>query len=323
MGSDGAPGTEISGALAALEDGSDDLVLLLVGDREQIETELSRQTVLPDDRLEIIHAPDRVSSSEAPASVVRRNPNSSIVTGLELQRSGGADAFVSAGPTGAVMAASLFVLKRLSGVDRPTVGTLLPTTDKSHLLMVDAGANVDCKPHHLVQFAHLGHIYAQDLMGRERPRIGLLNIGEEEEKGDELSVEAFGLLAESGLNFIGNVEGRDIIGGRCDVLVTDGFAGNVLLKFYESVAGFIISVLERERGRIRKPVDLETIFQILDYAEYGGAPLLGVNGLSIICHGQSPPKAIRNAIGVAARAIRSSMIAHIARQLAENAGESP
>ena len=183
--------------------------------------------------------------------------------------------------------------------------------------MLDAGANVDCKPEHLRQFAHLGHIYAQDLMGRPDPRIALLNIGEEPTKGDELTVEAHRLLAvEGGLNFIGNVEGRDIIQGRCDVVVCDGFVGNVLLKFYESVAEFTIGLLRRETEEIGSTLDLERVFRVLDYTETGGAPLLGVGGVSIICHGESPPRAIRNALSVAERAVRSDMVDHIARELA-------
>ena len=322
MGSDSAPAPEISGALDALADRPGDLTVVLVGDRELIQAELDRHGASGNDRLEIVHAPERVSPNESPAAVVRRKPGSSIVTGVGLHRRGQVDAFVSAGPTGAVMAASVFVLKRLPGVDRPAVGTLLPTTSRSHMLMLDAGANVDCRPHHLLQFGFLGHIYAQDLMGRESPRIGLLNIGSEPEKGDERTLEAHRLLSQSELNFIGNVEGRDIIHGTCDVLVTDGFAGNVLLKFYESVAGFVIRVLDRERSRIRTPLAPSTI-EILDYAEYGGAPLLGVNGVSVICHGRSPPKAISKAIGVAARAVDTSMIRHIAHYLGETAARIP
>ena len=168
-----------------------------------------------------------------------------------------------------------------------------------------------------MQFAHLGNIYAQDLMGVERPRVALLNIGEEPEKGDELTVEAHRLLAaEPGLDFMGNVEGRDIILGVCDVVVADGFVGNVLLKFYESVAEFIVGLLKKELRAEDRTVDLEKVFRVLDYAEYGGAPLLGVGGISIICHGESSPRAVQNALGVAARAVRSSMVKHIARELA-------
>ncbi len=326
MGTDEAPGIEIAGAVRALQDSHPDLSVILVGDEEEIRAELDRHSPAPDGRLRIVHAADRVHPGESPALALRRKPESSIAVGLRLQKEDEADAFVSAGSTGAVMASSLILLRPLPGVDRPAVGTLLPTSDRP-ILMLDAGANVDCKPRHLLQFAHLGHIYAQDLMGRESPRIGLLNIGEEPEKGDELAVEAHGLLAaDGGLNFVGNVEGREIIQGACDVLVCDGFVGNVLLKFYESVAHFIIGFLRKELAQARVELDLDEVFRVLDYSEYGGAPLLGVNGVSIICHGGSPPKAICNAIHVADQAVRSSMVSHIARELAaiaENGSGAP
>jgi glycerol-3-phosphate acyltransferase PlsX len=187
--------------------------------------------------------------------------------------------------------------------------------------MLDSGANVDCKPIHLLQFAHLGNIYAQDLMGLERPRVGLLNIGEEPAKGDELSLEAHVLLGRSNLNFVGNVEGRDIIRGACDVLVCDGFVGNVLLKFYESVAEFTIGQLKREVERVGADLELGEVYRFLDYADIGGAPLLGVNGVSVVCHGDSPPRAIQNAIRVATRAVRSALVDHIARELADDIEE--
>jgi glycerol-3-phosphate acyltransferase PlsX len=320
MGTDEAPASEIAGALSALSEGAPDVTLVLVGDRDAIENGLSGSDPALRARIEIVHAPERVLPEDSPAQVVRRRPNSSIVTGLRLQKEREADAFVSAGSTGAVMAASLFLLRPLPGVDRPTVGTLLPTA-AGPIIMVDAGANIDCKPHHLIQFAHLGHIYAQDLMGIERPRVGLLNIGEEPTKGDELSLEAYALLSASSLHFVGNIEGRDIIGGACDVLVCDGFVGNVLLKFYESVAEFVIGLLKREMKRVGKDLELGEVFRVLDYAEYGGAPLLGVNGVSIVCHGESPPKAIQNAIRVANQAVRSQMVAHMARELAEGIEE--
>jgi glycerol-3-phosphate acyltransferase PlsX len=237
------------------------------------------------------------------------------VLGLKLQNDGEADAFVSAGSTGAVMASSLFILRPLPGVDRPALGTLLPTA-ADPVLLVDAGANVDCKPHHLLQFAQLGRIYAQDLMGIDRPRVGLLNIGEEPEKGDELATGAHGLLSAASLNFVGNVEGRAIIRGGHDVLVCDGFVGNVLLKFYEAVAEVIVGMLKKEIATSESPLDLERVFGVLDYAEYGGAPLLGVNGVSIVCHGASTPNAIENALAVAVQAVTSGMVEHMARELA-------
>jgi glycerol-3-phosphate acyltransferase PlsX len=319
LGTDQAPLPEIEGALLALASEGDELTVVLVGDRDRLEAELARRgEAVPRERIEIVHAPDRILPGESPASAVRRRPDSSIVTGVRLQRDGEVDAFVSAGSTGAMMAASLIFLRPLPGVDRPAIGTLLPTSVGA-TLMLDAGANVDCKPRHLQQFARLGHIYAQDLMGIPRPRIGLLNIGEEPEKGDELAVETHALLSRAaGLHFVGNVEGREIIRGGCDVLVCDGFVGNVLLKFYESVAEFIIELLRKEMDRTGTRIDVKGAFRVLDYSEYGGAPLLGVNGVSVICHGASPPKAIGNAIGVAARAIRSKMVQHIARELARD-----
>jgi glycerol-3-phosphate acyltransferase PlsX len=315
MGTDGAPKSEVAGAVGALRELEGDFEIILLGDKGLVEPELARHEDYPRGRLHVEHAPDRVLPGEAPASVLRKHPDCSIVRGLRLQKEGQADAFVSAGSTGAVMAASLFILRPLEGVDRPAIGTLLPTALEP-VLMLDAGANVDCKPQHLVQFAHLGRIYAEDLMGRTNPRVGLLNIGEEPEKGDELAVEAHQRLArEPGINFIGNVEGRAIIQGGCDVLVCDGFVGNVVLKFYESIARFFVGFLKRDVRQAVGDADFGEAYRMLDYSEYGGAPLLGVNGVSIICHGGSSPKAIRNAIRVAVQSVRSHMVEHVARDL--------
>lgn len=320
MGTDRHPAVEVEGAVQALRDVPGDFELLLVGDRDRIEAELAAFDGLPRDRLEVIEATQRIEPNEAPATAVRRKVDSSIVVGLTRVKEGSADAFVSAGSTGAVMAASLFLLRPLPGVVRPAIGTVLPTAGDP-MVMLDAGANVDSKPSHLVQFARLGAIYAHDVLRRSHPRVGLLNIGEEPEKGDELAVEAHRLLSRSGLRFIGNVEGRDIIHGACDVLVTDGFVGNVLLKFYESVAAYFYALVEQEVARTRAPLDIERLFSRMDWAEYGGAPLLGVNGISIICHGGSPPRAIRNAIRVAIRAVDTNMVGHIRRELTEPGGE--
>jgi glycerol-3-phosphate acyltransferase PlsX len=309
MGTDRHPGPEVRGAVAALEELPDGLEVILVGDRDRIRMELERLGGEEGDRLSIVHAAQRVTPEEAPATAVRRKPESSIVVGLTLQKEGAADAFVSAGSTGAIMAASLFILRPLPGVDRPAVATLLPTAVEP-VLMLDAGANVDCKPSQLEQFARLGSVYARDVLHRASPRVGLLNIGEEPEKGNELSVETHRRLHASGLNFVGNVEGREIIEGVCDVLVTDGFVGNVLLKFYESVAGFVFGLLRREMQE-SPDRNLGRVARILDYAEYGGAPLLGVNGISIICHGESPPRAITNALKAAVTASNAHMVGHI------------
>ena len=314
MGADQAPAIEVAGAVSALQDPQSDVEILLVGDRAALESELALHQDFPENRLSIVHASDRVLPGEPPSTVLRRKPESSIAIGLGLHRKGEADAFISAGSTGAVMAASLFILRPLQGVDRPAIGTVVPTAD-GPLLLLDAGANVDCKPHQLIQFARLGKVYAQDLMDIASPRVGLLNIGEEPKKGDELAVATYQGLVESGLNFVGNVEGRGIVEGACDVLVCDGFVGNVLLKFYESVASFIVSLLTNALGEIQSNHDLDAVFHLLDYTETGGAPLLGVNGIPIICHGGSPPKAIRNAIGVADRAARASMVSHFEKEL--------
>jgi glycerol-3-phosphate acyltransferase PlsX len=315
MGTDGHPAVEVEGVVEALRELPADFDVTLVGNMHRIESELARWPGLPRDRIAIYHAPDTIQPGDAAATVLRRKPESSIVVGLELQREGSADAFISAGSTGAVMAASLFVLKRLPGVDRPAVATPLPTAAEPCLLL-DAGANVDCKPFHLLQFARLGSIYVEDAWQRPRPRVGLLNIGEEPEKGDEVTVEAHRMLAASDLNFIGNVEGRDIIRGACDVLVADGFVGNVLLKFYESVTAYLHGMLaERLGATVPAPV-LDSLFRMFDYTEYGGAPLLGVNGISVICHGGSPPRAVKNAIRVARQAVLTRMVGHIERAVA-------
>ncbi len=320
MGTDRHPAVEVEGAVQALSDLPDDVSILLIGDEVRVAEELTRYPDAPRGRIDVVHAPDVIRPGEGAASAVRRKPKSSIVVGLMLQREGRADAFVSAGSTGAVMAASLFLLGALRGIDRPAVATVLPTAGLPCLL-IDSGANVDCKPAQLLQFARLGGIYVEDVWRRPQPRVGLLNIGEEPEKGDEVSVEAHRLLRASDLNFIGNVEGRDIIRGVCDVLVTDGFTGNVLLKFYESVTGFMHGLLGAELAKAQVTLNLDALFRVFDYTEYGGAPLLGVNGVSIICHGGSPARAIRNALRVARQAVETRMVGHILEDAAAHGAD--
>lgn len=314
MGGDSAPAIPVLGAVEALQHLDADLDLLLVGDPDAISQELRGQ-VASSDRLHIVSATQRIGMSDPPVESVRRKPDSSIVRGVELQKSGEADAFVSAGSTGAIVAASILILGGLPGADRPAIGALLPTIAAHPTLMLDAGANIDCRPQQLEQFAHLGHIYIQDLEGRARPRIGLLNIGGESGKGNELTLEAYRLLEQSGLQFVGNVEGRDIIKGDCDVLVCDGFVGNVVLKFYESVAAHVAQLASQAVTGAQMDVDLQHICRVLDYAEYGGAPLLGVDGVTIICHGDSPARAIRNAVRVAVRSVEANMVDHLRREL--------
>lgn len=312
MGGDGAPEVPVAGALAALSELPERFHIALVGEPGRIEP------VLPPaarPRVEVVAAMESIHMAEAPALAVRRKRDSSIVVGLQLVRSGMAHGFISAGSTGAVMAASVLELGVLPGVDRPAVGAMFPTTT-GPTLVLDVGANVDTKGQHLHQFARLGSVYVRDLRGLERPRVGLLNVGEEADKGKDAVALAYSLLdADPEIEFVGNVEGHRIIEGVCDVLVSDGFAGNVLLKFYESIAAFVVGLLQRPTRRFRRGGRVGQIVRLLDYAEYGGAPLLGVQGVAIICHGGSPPRAIKNAIRVAVQSVESGMVRDMAAAL--------
>lgn len=314
MGTDRHFAVEVEGVVAALDELPAAFQVVLVGDEARIRRELDRLGRPLDDRLSIRHASQRIDPNESPAAAVRRKPDSSIVAGINLQKEEMADAFVSAGSTGAVMAASLLMLRPLPGVDRPAIAALVPSA-MGPMVILDAGANVDCKADNLVQFARLGAVYARDVLGRDEPRIGLLNIGEEPEKGNEVAVEVHRRLSVTEMNFVGNVEGREIIEGVCDVLVCDGFVGNVLLKFYESVAGFVLGLLGRDVAPPSSGSSTGRVARILDYAEYGGAPLLGVNGISIICHGDSPPRAITNALKAAETASNAHMVGHIREEV--------
>lgn len=318
MGGEDAPRVPVRAAREALEQ-DEELEVLLVGRRKTLVAALGEEA--SSRRLGIVDASETVAMDEPPVQAVRRKRDSSIVVGLRLQREDRADAFVSAGSTGAIMAASHLVLGSLAGVDRPAVAAIFPTAS-TPVLVLDVGANVGARPRHLHQFAHLGAIYFRDLMGAEDPRVGLLNVGEEEEKGDEVVQEAHRLLADDpGLRFVGNVEGDRIIAGDCDVLVCDGFAGNVLLKFYEAVAGLVVEIAGDGHGT-GTPPGLERVLEVLDYTRHGGAPLLGVDGVSVICHGASPSRAVRNALGVAARCVRSGMVDDLARDLSDLAART-
>jgi glycerol-3-phosphate acyltransferase PlsX len=312
MGGDGAPRVIVEGALSAIREWPDRFDLMLVGDPARIEPLLGDEVP---ESLRLVTASQVIEGHESPVRAVRRKPHSSIVVGLELLRDGGADAFISAGSTGAVMAASRLLLGLVPGVERPTVGTMFPTAG-SPVCVVDSGANIDTRPWHLLQFAHLGAVYVRDLLEIEDPRVGLLNVGVESSKGDARTLATYRLLEEDeDLHFVGNVEGDGIISGACDVLVCDGFVGNVLLKFYESVASFMSGVLSRHLDAAAGGEVLRDVYRKLDYAEYGGAPLLGVDGVSIICHGGSSGLAIKNAIGVAGACLDSGMVADLASEL--------
>ncbi|MGH7565929.1 MAG: phosphate acyltransferase PlsX [Gemmatimonadota bacterium] len=320
MGGDHAPERPVDGALAALGGPERDFEVVLVGDEPRLSPLLPRGTGV--ERLTIRHAPEVIGMEESPAAALRKKRNSSITIGIGLQKTGVADAFVSAGNTGAVMAAALTTLGRIEGIARPAIVTVFPT-QRDPCLVLDVGANAECKPHHLAQFALMGHIYAVEVLGRERPRIGLLSIGEEVGKGNDLTIAAHRLMADSGLNFIGNVEGRDVLRGAADVVVTDGFTGNVLLKFGESFVDFMASEVGREIHSSRRASlgvwlmgpAFRRLKRRIDYAEYGGAPLLGVDGIVIICHGSSTVKAFRNAMRVARRAVARDLAGRIERAM--------
>ena len=321
MGGDHAPHAPVAGALAALAELDSAHSVQLVGRREAIEAELDRLNppAAHRARLEIVEAPDVIEMSDKPTAV-RGKPNSSMMLGLRLQAEGGSDAFVSAGNTGAQMAASMLALRLHAGLKRPAIATIFPTAKKS-VVVLDSGANVDCSADELVQFARLGVVYAEDILGRTNPAIALLSIGEEPEKGNAVTKDAHTQLAASGMNFLGNCEGRDLPAGTChygdlDVVVCDGFVGNVVLKFYEAVAPLMVRLLVKEgmqEQSIRKAL------RSLDYSEHGGAPLLGVKGVSIICHGRSTPAAIKNALKVAVQAVDTRMNEHIGRRLEQAA----
>ncbi len=323
MGGDHAPTAPVAGALLALAEYGPAHQILLVGPTAEVSAALDAALAgehaalaAHRDRLVLVDAPEVIGMAEKPTAVLRR-PASSMATGLRLHAEGAADAFVSAGNTGAQMAASVFTLKLHAGLKRPAIGTVFPTARKP-VVVLDCGANVDCSPEELLAFGRLGSVYAEDIMGRENPAIGLLSIGEEPEKGNGAVKDAHQLLAQAGLNFLGNVEGRDIPSGTCergdiDVVVCDGFTGNVLLKFYEGIAPFLIGLTARAAGA--DPRAIASRMPELDYANYGGAPLLGVQGVSVIAHGSSSAVALKNAIGVGIRAAESHMSAHIGRRL--------
>lgn len=327
MGGDHAPEAEVAGALAALAEFPGDYIIQLVGRTETIEAELARHSGVDRRRLEIIEAPDVVGMGEKPLSAVRKKPNSSLVVGVTLQKAGRSDAFISAGNTGATLAAGTIVLGLHEGVARATVATPFPTADLP-VIVLDGGANVDCTSRELVNFAWLGSIYARDILGRAAPTVGLLNVGEEEEKGTAAVKEAHTLLKQQvGLNYCGNIEGRDILAGHprhghIDVVVCDGFVGNIVLKFYESVSRLIVKLATRSAPALLTSADMKEIFRVLDYSEYGGAPLLGVKGVCIICHGSSSPKSIKVAIRGAVHAAQVGLSSHIGAQMAALAGRA-
>jgi len=321
MGGDRGPEVTVEGAVAAAREFG--FRVLLVGDEPVVRAQLARHD-LRGLSIEVQHAPEAVQMGESPLAAVRRKRHSSIRIGLEAVKRGTAEAFVSAGNTGAVMAAAMLMLGPLPGVERPAIAVVVPTVS-GRAVLLDAGANVDSKARHLKQFAIMGNVYTRDVLGRPHPRVGLLSIGEEESKGNELTREAFKALEEeSSLNFIGNVEGRDVFGGSADVVVCDGFIGNVALKISEGLVDAMFHLLREElqqdlRGRLGSALlrpSFRRFKRRIDSAETGGAPLLGVDGVCIISHGRSTAKAIKNAVRAAGDCVSNKMIAHIREGIA-------
>jgi glycerol-3-phosphate acyltransferase PlsX len=325
MGGDFPLQNPIEGALKSLRESGGRFGIVLTGVKSQIESELGKHKHLVG-KIEIVDAPDAIEMRESPAAAVKSKPNSSMMLGLRLCKEGKAAAFVSAGSTGAQMAGSLFTLGRVPGVQRPTIGAYFPSPN-GIAMVFDVGASIDCKPEHYVQFAEMGSIYLQYAKGISSPKVGLLNIGEEDSKGTETVKEAHFALREAHqrgkINFIGNVEGRDILKGVAEVIICDGFVGNCLLKFGESIPSFLKdqAKLYAAQGLFNKLMiglalnPLKTMLKGMDYERYGGVPLLGVNGVSIICHGKSSPTAIMNAIFRAEEMIERKVNEHIAEVL--------
>lgn len=302
MGGDNAPDIVIEASLMALEE-EKNIILTLYGDMEHIEARLKGRT-FDTTRLKVVHAPEVIENTESPVLAIRRKKNSSIVAGLRSVKDGVNDAFVSAGSTGAVLAGGTLVIGRIKGIERPALGSLIPTA-KGFTLLMDCGANVDSKPIFLHQFAQMGIVYYEAFVGTKNPTVGLVNVGAEDEKGNHLAKETFGLLKnDDRLNFIGNIEGRDIAAGDANVLIADGFVGNVILKHTEGVAMLLMSQIKEAITSsfsskigallIKKP--LKGMMKSFDYTEYGGAPLLGLEGLVVKAHGSSDAKAFKNAI---------------------------
>jgi len=321
MGGDFAPRNIVEGAYQAAKEHG--MKVVLVGDEDQVSKELSRY---PTSKLPIFihHTSHVVAMHDSPSAVLRRMKDSSIKVAIDLEKAGEVSGVVSAGNSGAAMALAMFIFKKLEGVDRPAIATIHPAM-KGSTVLIDSGGNVDCKPSHLVQFALMGDAYAKYILGEKEPRIGLLSNGEEEGKGNELTREVHEILSGMDLNYIGYVEGRALNSGEVDVIVCDGFVGNVALKISEGLWETIHGILKWEaKDNLRAKLAyffmrraIRRMEKRFDYSEYGGAPLLGVNGNCVICHGASNAKAIKNAIVLAANLARNKLNEHLIQELKE------
>jgi len=319
MGGDYAPQTNVEGAYLYQKETHSRNELFLVGDIAVLQKECEKHGVPSQKKIHLVQATQQIGMNESPTEALKQKKDSSMLVGINLHKNNEVDAFVSAGNTGAQMAASLLNLGRIKGVNRPAIGSFIPS-EKGMVFVIDVGANADCKPVNLLQFGMMGSIFVDHIFEKSDIKVGLLNIGEEEKKGNELSIAAHQLMKKSCKGFAGNIEGRDILKGKVDVVVCDGFVGNIILKLAESVMGVLTKSLKRNLGSnlfvnlgalLVKPAFLE-LRRNYDPEEYGGVPLLGVNGISIICHGSSKAKAIKNAILVAERMSKKKVNEHIA-----------
>jgi len=321
MGGDFGPPNLVGGAVLALREYRQIERLFLVGDTPQIEAELKKQNC-NDRRIEIVHSTQVVEMSDRAVDSVRRKKDSSVSRAVDLVKKGEASAIVSAGHTGAAVAATTIKLRTLPGIDRPGIAAIMPS-ETNVFCLIDAGANSDARPEHLLQYAIMGSVYSRHVLGYKSPSVGLMSIGEEDAKGSELTKEVFKMLKRSALNFRGNIEGHDLFGDPVEVVVCDGFVGNVILKSCESVANAIMKWLKHElmRSKVRMAGALlakeafRAIKKKTNYEEYGGMPLLGVNGICIIAHGASTPLAIKNALRVASESIEQQVNPHIVEEV--------
>jgi phosphate acyltransferase len=321
MGSDRAPKPEIEGAILAAR--HHDVQVLLVGREDVLRQELVHHSQAARLPIEIVHASEVITMEDKAAQALRAKRDSSMRVGIRLVRDGRADGFVTAGNTGAAMATAKIILGTLPGVDRPALAAVFPTAAGTAAILVDVGANVDCKPHNLEQFAVMGEIYFRSIFGTRRPRVGLLSNGEEESKGNDLTRDAYKLLKQLPINFVGNVEGRDLYNGQVDVIVCDGFVGNVALKISEGVVELVREALKdslratitRQVGFLLSRKAFVEFKKRVDYTEYGGAPLLGLKGVCIVSHGSSNANAIKNAVRVASEFAQHQINANIEQEL--------
>ena len=324
MGGDFAPRAIVSGAISAARTTKNRIEIVLVGDEEKINHELSLHFRIQDLPISVKHASQQIEMHESPVTALKKKRDSSIWVAMDLHKKGEVDAVVNAGNTGAVLGAALLKLRKLDGVIRPAIGTILPK-GKGVSFLIDSGTNVDCKPQHLLQFGIMGTVFIKKMLNVKNPRVGLLNIGEEKSKGNELVQSSYELFQSGPVNFIGNVEGRSILGEEVDVVVCDGFVGNIILKFAESINAVYTTNLRRRIGKrlqyqfgayLMRPA-FRRLKKTFDYAEYGGVPLLGVNGVVIIGHGGSSSKAICNAIFEAEKITKENVNEEIEKELSQ------